>query len=467
MWILYATALQGSRDRLTETAQSQARLIEAIARFNNVHNKDFPAGWEEATLNQIRDAHKNYKGFGRTGEFTLARREGDKIIFLARHRHYDLNNPKPVSFDSKLAEPMKMALSGKSGTIIGLDYRGKKVLAAHEPVKELGLGIVAKIDLDEIREPFVRATLIIICIMTILALSGTALFLKISNPIIRRLEKQNNLLQKTTQKLTKEIEERKQLEGRLQKSYDDLELRVQERTAELELRNKELQDFAFIASHDLREPLRKIQTFGTMLVTKSKEYLDESSSEYIKRMHNSANRMQELLDSLLAYSRLSAGDESGKETDLKESVEVALSHLEFMIKEKHALINIGDLPTIVADQSQMVQLFQNLIENAIKFQRNGKIPRIKIYFNQAESEKMGTCEICVEDNGIGIDNKYLKQIFIPFQRLHARDEYEGIGMGLAICSKIVERHNGKITVKSERDVGSTFTVSLPAKRIIR
>ncbi len=147
--LLYRTALEQERERLTETATSQARLIEAVARFDQIYSTDYPEGSLAATLSQIRDAHANYRGFGRTGEFTLAHREGNQVVFILSHRHYDLDNPTPVRFDSKLAKPMRLALSGKSGTVVGLDYRGEEVLAAYEPVKELDMGIVAKIDMHE------------------------------------------------------------------------------------------------------------------------------------------------------------------------------------------------------------------------------------------------------------------------------------------------------------------------------
>ena len=158
--MLYRTALDEGSARLVATAQSQARLIEAIARFDDLYHKNYPKDPKEATLSQIVDAHNHYKGFGKTGEFTLSKKEDDKIVFLLNHRHYDLQNPKPIPFDSELAEPMRLALSGQSGTIIGLDYRGTMVLAAYEPVAELNLGIVAKIDLAEIRAPFKKAILI-------------------------------------------------------------------------------------------------------------------------------------------------------------------------------------------------------------------------------------------------------------------------------------------------------------------
>jgi hypothetical protein len=185
--LLYRTALNEEMARLQETARSQARLIEAIARFDAVYSKDFPAGAEEATLNQIIDAHNHYKGFGETGEFTLSKKEGDNIVFLLSHRHYDLKNPKPVPFISELAEPMRLALSGHSGTIIGLDYRGTKVLAAYEPVKELNLGIVAKIDLSEVRDPFMKAMMVSGLIGLIAISLGSMLFVKLTNPIIKKL----------------------------------------------------------------------------------------------------------------------------------------------------------------------------------------------------------------------------------------------------------------------------------------
>ncbi len=188
--VLYRAALNEQRTRLMETAQSQARLIEAVSRFAAVHQKKWHPHVgipEEATLRQVIDAHKHYKGFGETGEFTLAKKEGDNIIFLLSHRHYDLNKPKPVSFDSKLAEPMRLALSGESGTVIGLDYRGETVLAAYEPVEGMNLGIVAKIDLAEIRAPFVRAGIISGLVAVLAILSGAGLFVMITKPMIRDL----------------------------------------------------------------------------------------------------------------------------------------------------------------------------------------------------------------------------------------------------------------------------------------
>jgi hypothetical protein len=186
--MLFRTALAEERARLVETARSQARLIEAVARFDAKHNNNYSGGARAATLSQIVDAHAHYQGFGKTGEFTLSKRDGDDIVFLLSHRHSDVVTPKPVPFDSGLAEPMRLALSGRSGTIIGLDYRGETVLAAYEPVQELDLGIVAKIDLEEVQAPFVRAGLLSGLIAIFAIVAGAAFFLRITNPLLRNLQ---------------------------------------------------------------------------------------------------------------------------------------------------------------------------------------------------------------------------------------------------------------------------------------
>ncbi|MFQ5927231.1 MAG: PAS domain S-box protein, partial [Terriglobia bacterium] len=186
---LYEAAFAQQRERLVETAQSQARLMEAVARFDAQYSaEDVPGGAFAATLAQIQEAHRRSSGFAKTGDFMLAKRKGDQIIFLLDHRHHGRANPKPLSFSSQFAEPMRRALSGESGTVVGLDYRGVRVLAAYEPVEELDLGIVAKIDLAEIRAPFINAGLLAAGAALGLILLGTMLFQRIGTPLIRQLE---------------------------------------------------------------------------------------------------------------------------------------------------------------------------------------------------------------------------------------------------------------------------------------
>jgi hypothetical protein len=265
---------------------------------------------------------------------------------------------------------------------------------------------------------------------------------------------------------TQDITERKQAEEALRKAHDELEIRVQERTEELERRNKELQEFVFVASHDLREPLRKIQTFGDLVARKPADALTDAGRDYLSRMQRAAARMQKLLESLLGYSRVTTHAEPFQDTDLSKSVEVALSNLEMVVTEKKARFEVGQLPTLQADRVQMIQLFQNLISNALKFQGGDHIPHVKIYAKAIEKKfgRRNAYEICVEDNGIGFDEQYVDKIFKPFQRLHGREEYEGVGIGLAICRKIVERHGGTITARSTVGQGSTFIITLPVRQ---
>jgi len=185
--ILYHSAIAEEKLRLQETVTSQARLIEAVARFDKIYSSDYPHGARQATITQIQDAHPQYRGFGETGEFTLSTRENNQIVFLLNHRHHDLNNPHSVPWDSELAEPMRLALSGKHGIIIGLDYRGEKVLAAYEPLADLDLGIVAKIDLSEVRAPFVKASFISGLLAIMVIGFGVVFFFKITNPLLQGL----------------------------------------------------------------------------------------------------------------------------------------------------------------------------------------------------------------------------------------------------------------------------------------
>lgn len=206
--VLYRTALNEERDRLTETVRSQASLIESIARFDSNNENAYPGDAIGAALSKIRGAHRNYEVFGQSGEFILARLEGDQIVFLLNHRHLELRNPEPVNRSASIAEPVRLALSGKSGTVIGLDYRGEKVLAAYKPVGVLNLGIVAKIDMAEIRAPFIRTAFLVTGIMIVLVLLGALLFFRVSGPLIRQIEAQNRAL-------LEQVEERKRSEALL------------------------------------------------------------------------------------------------------------------------------------------------------------------------------------------------------------------------------------------------------------
>lgn len=229
--------------------------------------------------------------------------------------------------------------------------------------------------------------------------------------------------------------------------------------ARLELINSELQEFAFVASHDLQEPLRKIQTFCDMLKTRHAASLDQAGAGYLDRAINSATRMRQLLDDLLQYSRVATGPEPFKEVELGKIMKESADIFEQQIKETGGRIEIANLPKVEVDESQMIHLFRNLIDNALKF-RGDKSPVIEVF---AVCDG-GVCDIAVKDNGIGFEQQYAERIFKPFQRLHGRSEYDGTGMGLAICRKIAERHGGSIRAEGKPGEGATFIVRLPVRQ---
>ena len=233
---------------------------------------------------------------------------------------------------------------------------------------------------------------------------------------------------------------------------------------ELERSNTELEQFAYVASHDLQEPLRKIQAFGDRLQSKCADSLDERGTEYLKRMLNAATRMRELINGLLSYSRVTTRAKPFSPTDLNSVVKGVISDMEITISRTDARIQKDDLPVVYADELQMRRLFQNLIGNAMKFKREDVAPVVKIYseiIDDSNSEEYGMCRISVEDNGIGFEEKYVERIFEVFQRLHGRNKYYGSGIGLAICRKIVNRHGGTITAESEPGRGAKFMFTLP------
>lgn len=239
---------------------------------------------------------------------------------------------------------------------------------------------------------------------------------------------------------------------------------------ELEQSNRELEQFAYVASHDLQEPLRKIRSFGDRLMNGYAHALDDTGRECLLRMKNAAERMQELIRGLLTLSRITTRAAEFEPVDLTQVVREVVSDLEVKIENTKARIEVGRLPVIQADPLQMRQLLQNLIGNALKFHRPEDPPVVEIEAG-IESKKQGRvlggpggeeqCLLCVRDNGIGFDEKYLDRIFDVFQRLHPRDVHEGTGIGLAICRKIAERHGGSITAESAPDQGAKFIVSLP------
>ncbi|HEY0755755.1 MAG TPA: PAS domain-containing protein [Ktedonobacteraceae bacterium] len=273
----------------------------------------------------------------------------------------------------------------------------------------------------------------------------------------------------------------KEVEQALQHLNANLEERVAERTLslqqlnkELQRSNQELQDFAYVASHDLQEPLRKIQAFGNLLQEEYEPVLGEGK-EYIDRMRHAATRMRILIDDLLAFSRVTTHALPFSLVNLNTIAAEVMVDLEVQVRDQQGQVEIGPLPTVYADPAQMRQLLQNLLGNALKFRQRDTPPIVNVWaelltddesFSEA-NEAYACYRLCVKDNGIGFNEKYLDRIFTVFQRLHGKNIYEGTGIGLAIVRKIAERHNGTITAKSSVGQGSTFIVTLPAESIVK
>jgi signal transduction histidine kinase len=267
-------------------------------------------------------------------------------------------------------------------------------------------------------------------------------------------------------------------EERFRQLSTSLDRQVQERTQQLEdsirelkRSNENLQQFAFIASHDLQEPLRKVQQFGDLLKDQYSHLLGEGVT-YVERMQNAANRMSTLVKDLLSYSRISTQQETKGVVSLATIVQTVLMNLEVSINESNAMIQVGNLPVVEGDPLQLEQLFQNLISNALKFRKPGNAPQVKIHSSWVAADKLPNSvksdqralayhRIDVIDDGVGFDEKYVNRIFVIFQRLHGKTEFMGTGIGLAICEKVVANHRGTITATSQLGQGSTFSVYLP------
>ena len=282
-----------------------------------------------------------------------------------------------------------------------------------------------------------------------------------------------------------DVTERKKAQKALQKSKDELEIKVAKRTVDLQKANQQLQfelaertraeialakqaqelarsnaeleQFAYVASHDLREPLRKIKSFTELLEQRYKGQLDEKADKYIHYIVDGAARMQMLVTDLLTYSRTGRGELGLEITDLNDVLHQVKEDLEVAIEDSQATISYDPLPTLRVEAQQIAQLLQNLIGNALKFRGDAPL-RVHVSAQQQDNE----WRFAVRDNGIGLEPQYAGRIFQIFQRLHAKGEYSGTGIGLAICKKIVERHGGRIWVKSELNQGATFYFTLPA-----
>ncbi|MFZ5766819.1 MAG: ATP-binding protein [Thermodesulfobacteriota bacterium] len=257
--------------------------------------------------------------------------------------------------------------------------------------------------------------------------------------------------------------------------YYRINFLIQKRRSELELSdfarrleqiNRELKDFTYVVSHDLQEPLHLIRAFAERITKRSRSVLDDQGALYLERIVKAAGRMQSLIDGLLQYSRLTTQAREFTVVNLTDVVREVIADLEVRIDQLGAVIRVSELGVVEADPLQMRQLFQNLVSNALKYSSGVEPPFIEVFpvDSQERCTRSGVCRIVVKDNGIGFDSCFQEQIFGLFQRLHGRDEYNGTGIGLAICKKIVERHGGAIAARSAAGQGAEFVVTLPLKQ---
>ena len=378
----------------------------------------------------------------RTTELAESEEKFRNISAAAQDAIIMLDNEEKVSFWNNAAENMfdytKEEVIGKNlhKLIVPEKYR-KDHLNGFERFKNTGKGSILRktIELSALRK------------------DGTAFPIELSLSEVKLKDKWNaigiirNITQRKriSERLLAEISEHKRAREKLKRIV-----------TELERSNSELEQFAYVASHDLQEPLRMVSSYTQLLARRYKGKLDADADEFINFAVDGANRMQRLIQDLLEYSRVGTRGKPFKPTDCAVVYDRALVNLHIAVEDSSAVVTHNNLPTVMVDSSQLVQLFQNLIGNAIKFHGKGA-PRIHVSAEQKDNDWV----FSVSDNGIGIDPQYADRIFVIFQRLHKNTEYSGSGIGLAICKKIVERHGGRIWMESELGKGTTFYFTIP------
>jgi len=396
-----------------------------------------------------------------TAETLLVRRDGESVLYLNELRH---KKAAAMSLRIPLSEttlPAVRAVLGEEGTVEGRDYRGVEVLAALRKIPNSPWFLVAKVDRAEVEAPLRERSVMVASVSAMLiGLSAFSVILLWRQQQMRfnlaRHEFEEAVLHKTNIELESRVEQRtRELQAEITQ-HRLTESALQKSLEELAHSNADLEQFAYIASHDLQEPLRMVASYVQLLARRYHDKLDQSANDFIGYAVEGVTRMQRLINDLLTYSLVGTDSEYLEMTDCNQVLAEVLMNLRPLIEENQALVTQDLLPVIPAIHSQIGQVLQNLISNAIKFRRQDP-PEIHVSAQHQE----GAWIISVRDNGIGIEPQYFEKIFMIFKRLHSREKYSGTGIGLAICKRIVERHHGRIWVESEYHKGTTIHFALP------
>jgi signal transduction histidine kinase len=415
-------------------------------------------------------------GLGDTGEVLVGKKAGNHVIYLNPLRHdAQAALKRTISFNDKAGGPIQEAVQGRQGAGQLLDYRGKQVIAAWRYIPSMDWGMVAKIDTEEAFADVTKLRNLALLISVIIFILSGILAFSIAHSISEPLNKLSQgaaIIGSGNLDYNLEIRQKDEI-GQLARAFnkmgqdlkkitasrDELDREITERKKaeeELTRSNRDLEQFAYVASHDLQEPLRIVTSYVQLLQKRYKGRLDETADKFIAFAVDASKRMHDLINDLLEFSRIGTQGKAFERIDCNATLQQAVKNLAISIQDTGAEVTHDPLPMVMADNQQLIQLFQNLINNAIKFRGQEK-PRIHVAAEKRTSDWL----FVVRDNGIGIAPEFLERIFIIFQRLHGREKYPGTGIGLAICKRIVEHHGGCICAESEPGKGAQFYFTIP------